>query len=366
MIDLGIKGFFDDIAGMFSAPSVLGIDMGTVSMKALEVSKKGNIMTIDNYGIMETREYLSRGNAAIQTSSLKISEREAVPLLKTLIREMKPKTRNVIASIPSFAVFFVTIEMPAISDAEAEKAIQFQAKQYIPVPVSEVSIEWVRVGEYQNERGTPMHRYFLTAVPNTLIKKYTAIFQSAGLRLISLEVETQAIVRALLDNTRPITLVMDMGGESTGFMVVEGGSLKKASQTDYAGVTLTQALSRALDISSKRAEDLKRRKGLLGSGGEIELSTSLLPFLDVIIQECERVQRDFERTSGKKIEDLIVVGGGANLLGLERYLKSRVRMNVRSPDSLWRFQHPTEMEPALHTLNKDFATAAGLALRRFI
>ncbi len=366
MFDLGIQGFFDDIAGLFTTPRVLGIDMGTVSMKMVEVSKKVDVLTLENYGILETREYLNRGNAAIQTSSLKISEREAIPLLKKLIEETKPHTRQVIASIPSFAAFFVTIDIPAIPDAEVGKAIQFQARQYIPIPITEVSLEWVKISEFQNERGQSMHRYFLTAVPTAIVKKYTAIFKGAGLRLVSLEVETAALARALIGNTNPITMIMDIGGQSTAFIVIEGGAVKRVTQSDYAGSTLTQALSRTLDISAKRAEELKRRKGLLGSGGEYELSTSLLPFLDVIIQEGERARRDYERASGKQIEEIMVVGGGANLKGLETYLKNQMHLKVRTPDALWRVRRSAEIEPIVPALNTELASAMGLALRKFL
>ncbi len=366
MIDLGIQGFFDDIAGYFSTPSVLGIDIGTVSMKLVELSRKADIITLENYGILETREYLNRGNASIQTSSLKISQREAIPILKKLIDEVKPKTRQVIASIPSFSTFFVTIEMPAMAPAEVGKAIQFQARQYIPIPISEVSIEWTKMSEFQNERGQPTHRYFLTATPNALVKTYTEIFKGAGLRLISLEVETAALVRSLMGNNNPITMIMDIGGQSTEFIVVEQGTIKRVTQSDYAGSTLTQALSHTLDISSKRAEELKRRKGLLGSGGEYELSTSLLSFLDVIIQECERAKREYERVSGKTVEELMIVGGGSNLKGLEKYVKEQMQIRIHAPDALWRFKRPIGLEPILPELNRELATATGLALRKFL
>ena len=366
MIDLGIQGFFDDIAGYFSTPSVLGIDIGTVSMKLVELSRKADVMTLENYGILETREYLNRGNASIQTSSLKISQREAIPILKKLIDEVKPKTRQVIASIPSFSTFFVTVEMPAMAPAEVGKAIQFQARQYIPIPISEVSIEWTKMSEFQNERGQPTHRYFLTATPNALVKTYTEIFKGAGLHLISLEVETAALVRSLMGATNPITMIMDIGGQSTEFIVVEQGTIKRVTQSDYAGSTLTQALSHTLDISSKRAEELKRRKGLLGSGGEYELSTSLLSFLDVIIQECERAKREYERVSGKTVEELMIVGGGSNLKGLEKYVKEQMQIRIHAPDALWRFKRPIELEPILPELNRELATATGLALRKFL
>lgn len=366
MKDFGIKKFFDDIAALFSAPSVIGIDIGTVSIKLIEVSRNAGVMKMENYGILETRKYLRKGNAALQTSSAKIVEEEAIPLVRTLIAETRPRTRNVIASIPAFAAFFVTIEIPVTADAELAKTIQFQAKQYIPVPIDEVNLEWVRVGEFQNEHGQTIRRYFLTAIPNVIVEKYTRIFKEAGLNLISLEVETQTLARSLLSDSSPLTMIMDMGGWSTEFIVVEKGVVKKVSQTDYGGVTLTEALARAHGLPAKNAEEVKRGKGLFGDVEEGELSTSLLPFLDVILQEGERVRREFERIEEKNIEEIIVVGGSANLLGLDNYLKNHSTMKVRQPDCLSRYAHGVEVEPIMKTLNKDLATVSGLALRRFI
>ncbi|MFA6407628.1 MAG: type IV pilus assembly protein PilM [Candidatus Paceibacterota bacterium] len=366
MINLGISEFFEDIKKIFMTKSVLGIDIGTVTMKLVEASRKGEAISFDNYGILHTREYLNRGNAAIQTSSLKISERDTIPLLKQLIAEVKPKSKNVIASIPIFSAFFVTIELPSLSVSETEQALKFQAKQYIPIPIAEVTIDWTKIGEYQNERGQMIQRFFLVAIPNEVITRYKTIFQSAGLHLIALEVEHQALLRACTTPNDSCVQIIDIGGESTTTIIIEKGVAKKVHQVDHGGVSLTRSLARTLDITPVRAEELKRRKGLLGSGGEYELSTSLLPFLDVIIQECSRVKADFEKTSHIVVDEVILVGGGANLLGIESYFKDQMRVKVRQPEPSHYFIKDQNLDPVMKSLNRELAIALGLALRYYL
>ena len=73
-MNLGISDFLGDVKGVFSNSHILGVDIGTTSIKMVEVSKKGGGLVLENYGILETLEYLKRGNAALQTSALKIAK----------------------------------------------------------------------------------------------------------------------------------------------------------------------------------------------------------------------------------------------------------------------------------------------------
>jgi len=197
------------------------------------------------------------------------------------------------------------------------------------------------------------------------LKKYKEIFREAGLSLAAIEVESQSLARVLTRPTDPVTAIVDIGAESSAISVVEKGSVRYVGQTDFGGLALTQAMSRTLDISGYRAEELKRRRGLKGTGGEYELSTSLMPFLDVIIQECERVRKLYEQTYGKKVERMTLTGGGANLQGIEEYFGSQVDLKFFGPETLNYFKYPAELAPAARSLNNDFSVALGLALKAY-
>jgi type IV pilus assembly protein PilM len=366
MIDLGIGTFFSDIKNALSSARILGIDIGTTSIKLVEVGKRGEILTLENYALLETKDYLSRGNAAIQTSALRISERDVSQLLTKMIKETNLKTKNAIVSIPIYNAFFVTIDMPTLSPNEAATALKFQVKQYVPLPIDQVNIEWVKMDSFQNERGQDMSRYLIVAVPIATINTLKRIFDGVGITLRALEVEHQSFIRALLSPTDPIVQVVDIGGESTGIYIVEDGIAKRSTQIDSGGSSLTKSLARSLDISPLRAEDLKKRKGLVGSGGEYEISQALYPFLDVIFNECARIRTEFERTSRKKVSEIVLVGGGANLSGIDGYVKETTGLPVKTTDAFRRFVIPSEIESIRKQVGRTFASASGLALRYFV
>lgn len=364
---LGITDFFRDIGNFFKGGSVLGIDIGTVSIKALELTKTGESFSIGNYGILGTTKYLNSPNQAIQTSTLKISEKDTTELLKMLLGEMKPKTNLVVAAIPAFTSFTTVLDMPLLSSEETSRSILFQAQQYIPVSIKEVTVEWFPIEQYESGQGQRFQKILLVGTPNDVIARYKAIYKGAGLRLVAMEIEQFSLVRALKNffSDTP-TLLVDIGAQSTDVAVIEKGMIRQIEQTDYSGIYLTQALARSLDISMIRAEELKRRRGLSAFGADSELSTLLLPFLDVIIQETRHAKDVYERRYGKKVEKLILVGGGSNLMGIEKYFSTQIGLTLSHHSIFTGIRYPSALEPTIKGLGNELAIALGLAQKYFL
>ena len=342
---------------------VLGIDIGTSSIKAVDVTRGRDTAHLDNYGILENYGHFDRANEVIQTSTMKIFDKEAVSLLKLLIKQMGTRTKNVVASLPLFSAFTTLMETPDISDDELAGTIQFKARQYVPLPIAEVTLDWMPVGKKEVE-GRTVRQVLLISVPTEKIKQYKEIFRQAGLNLAALEVESLSNARALYGTDATATLILDIGSHSTGILIIEGGFLKESNQIDYAGNHLTQALSKGLNINLRRAEELKKQKGLLGAGGDFELSTIMFPFIDVIIKEAVRVKNDFERKQGIKVERMVISGGGANLPGLVEYAKNQTGLVAVKGNALLGFSYSREIEPIVPELGASLAVALGLALRQ--
>jgi type IV pilus assembly protein PilM len=344
----------------------LGVDIGTTSIKIVELSSSKERPVLKNYGILESYGHLERLNNAIQTSTLKMLDRETAELLIMLVKQLDLKTVNAVASLPSFTAFMAPLEMPTMSSQETIQAMQYQARQFVPLPISEVTLDWIPVGEYTNEKGNKMQRFFLISVPNEQIRKYQRIFKAAGLNLIALEVESLSLARILTNGDPTLTLIVDIGARSTAIMVAKNGILKGSGQTDFAGSSLTQAISGGLNINIRRAEELKKQRGLMGSGGEYELSTLILPFLDVILSEVKRVRDDYEKTYREKVERVIISGGGANLLGIEKYVSDAFNLPTVKADSFSKIIYPPEAAPLIGELGPPFSVALGLGIRQFL
>jgi len=356
---------FNFIKSLIGAQSYLGVDIGTTSIKIVEIAQDKKRPKLKNYGILETYGHLERLNNAIQTSSLKIMEKEAAGLLKMLLKQSKIKSLDVLASIPSFSAFITLLEIPEMSEIDTAKTIPFQISQHIPLPASEVNIDWFKVGQ-KEEEGVVKQQILLVSVPNIVVQRYQTIFKSAGLKLKILEVETLGLARSLVAGDSAPTLLVDIGGRSTNIAIVENGSIKYNTHSDFAGGSLTYAISSGLNINIRRAEELKKQKGILGVGPEFELSTLIFPFLDAIISEAERLRTIFERNQGMEVKQIVLAGGGANLLGIEKYFEERTGLETVIGNSFSRIVYPSRIEPMIKELGPGFAVAIGLGIKKFI
>ncbi len=356
---------FNFLEKLFPSKNYLGIDIGTTSIKMVELRHSDSILELVNYGFLESYGHLERLNNALQTSTLKMLDQEMIELLKIVVKNSNAKTNNVVASLPAFSSFVTLLEIPVMSKEDTAKTMQFQAKQYIPLPISAVTIDWLKVGERTDENGTAIQQVLLVSVPNEQIQKYKNIFKGAGLNLVSLEIEGLSSARALTYGSPQTTLILDIGSRSTSISIAKGGYLKSVGQTDFAGGSLTQTISAGLNIRIRRAEDLKKLRGLKGAGGEYELSTLMLPILDVIISEAQRVRSNYEKGYTDKVERIIVSGGGANLLGITQYVQEQMGLPAAKANPFSQVRYASSLEPLVGDLGPEFAVAIGLGIKPF-
>ena len=140
--------------------------------------------------------------------------------------------------------------------------MSFQVQKSIPLPTSQVAIDWTRVGSKEDENGVVKQFILIVAIPNDIIKKYKEIFKSVGLKLQALEVEHISYTRSIIGGDKTPTIILDIGARSTNITIVENGFVKDNKQIDYAGDSLTEAISRGIGVSNMRAEELKKSRGL--------------------------------------------------------------------------------------------------------
>lgn len=349
------------------APRYLSVDIGTTSIKITEIEQGNKMPRLVNYCLLEDKGSLLRANTAIQASNLKLFEDEVVELLKSAVNEMQPKTNEALASLPIFSAFTTLLTFPQMSKEELEKSISFGLKQYVPMPISEVAVDWMKVGEHTDEKGTPLQEILLISVLQEQIKKYQRIFKDAGLHLNALEIESLSLVRSVVGNDSTPAFIIDIGSRSTAIIISEKGTVRFSGQSDFGGASLTQAISSGLNINPMRAEELKREKGIQGTGPNYELSTIMLPFLDAIINEAKRVEFNYKSQipNSKKIERAVLSGGGSNLIGIERYFEARLGVPTVKAAPLMKFERPSSMEPLVRELNPILSVSLGLAMREF-
>ena len=345
--------------------SSVGIDIGTTTIKAAELSGNGRgSYILSNYALLEVAGHLDHFNNALQSSSLRPLDSDLISYLTMIRTKAGFKTNHVIASLPSFTAFTTVLEVPLMSAGETDKSLSAQARDYIPIPISEVTIDWIKIGEKTYPDGSKKQQIFLVSIPNEKIESYTAMFGKAGFIMDGFEVEHISVARAVTTGNKQAMLIIDIGGRSTTFTVAKNGISLFAGQTDFSSGSLTQALATALNINPRRADTLKRQTPIVGGGGSHELSTIMVPIIDVILNEATRTRTGFETAFNEKIAGVILAGSGANMPGFDQYLTSQLNLPVTVADPLSSIGYPPEIATFSKQLGSTLTVAIGLALKK--
>ena len=225
--------------------SFLGIDIGTSSIKVVQLKKTEDKFELETYGEISTIGYVERLNESFQSTSLKSLETINREMLKLVLDEAKTNTKNVVMAIPIFSSFTSIIEMPEMEEKELNQAVEFESRKYIPIPSTEVLLDCkvIDSGMIKDDNSGKTFkgkRILLIAVPKEVINKYIRIAESLNLKVDALELESFSFARSLaLGETEPVC-VLDIGARATSFTVIDKGTVQMSHGLDVAGAEMTR------------------------------------------------------------------------------------------------------------------------------
>lgn len=327
--------------------SFLGIDIGSSSIRVVELGRKGQSFELNNYGEMAT--------TTLAKTNWSFSNRETAKALTAILKEAGIDTREVNFSIQDFSSFFTSFELPSMSEKELEQAVRYEARSYIPLPLSEITLDW-QVVDKKN--------ILVTAVPNDVIAQYKEIASMAELNIKALEAEIFAMARPLAKQDNKITAVIDIGARSTTCNILERGNLKMSHSFNVSGNELTEILSRSLKIDYQKAEEMKKTHGLTGiNGEEREIRDILLPLVDSLIAETKRTLHNFHAQEGKETQKVVLAGGMALMPGLEKYFSQELKVETEIVNPFSSVSFPGLLTDTLKEMGPRYIIAVGLALK---
>ena len=350
----------------FGSKGNLGIDIGTASIKLIELEKQAGRYSLSNYGLFSLKNTGAKNEA--EQSILKLSDQDIAAGIKEVLKRSKISGRNAVASIPAFSTFATVIEMPYLSESELAQAIPFEARKYVPIPLDEVVLDWSIIGVSgspsggQAVRTTPTVEVFIAAVPREETLRYQNIMAAAGLTLKALELENSALIRSLLGNDLTPTAIINIGGRSTSILVVNKGYERLSHNYEVGGFEITRSISRSLNVSLEKAEELKKRLGMKEMDENI-INQAMTSLIDMMAFETKKTITAYETTSGQKVARVLLVGGMVNMPNFLNYFKQRLGQEVFIGNALARVVYPKGLESNIKELASTFAVATGLAQR---
>ena len=339
--------------------SVLGVDIGTAYIKAVQLKKGQAKPILESYGLV---------NVAYPTDSMEDFDPvvQVAQILKALHEKAKFTTKQVVVSLPSNVAFVSILDMPPLSDKELPKSVEYQARKYIPLPLTDVSLGW-QILEDPRQLKSPEGvktegklKILLTAVPNNVIANYRRLFELAGLEIQAVEIESLSVIRSLLaEEESGGALIVDIGAKATILSLVYGRYLWSTSYVSAGSDTITSSIAKSLGVSFERAEEFKRDS--LSSGVDSPVTSITRTVIDLIKSQIQQLALISEN-QGKKISKLILTGGGSQIPGLELEFSS-IFPTVEFGRCLDRVSYAPDLEERLTRVSSQLSVAIGLAMR---
>jgi type IV pilus assembly protein PilM len=344
----------------------LGIDIGASAIKFVELEKKDGRHVLKNYAIYSLKEYLKKSNYQVGLSSLKITNQEIAEIIKRTIKKANIVSNSLCLSVPVYSSFSTVIDFPDMPEKEIASAVSFEAKKYIPVPVSEVILDWSIVGNVgKTSDGKSVQQILLVAVPKDLVNGYNQIVRLSGLKLKAIEEEAFSLSRALIGNDKSVAVMIDSGARSLNVSIVDNGYIKNIHNLEMGGVKLNKIIASQMNIDLEKAEALKKKlpDSELANGHYPRLRGVIHSSLEVVVAEIKKIIDSYQEKYDRKVEKCILVGGGVRLFEFVDFLSKRLNVDVSLGDPFARIVYPSLLKPALKELGPSLAVATGLAMR---
>jgi len=337
-----------------AAQTQIGLDIGYSSIKIVEVEKKKKGLYLSGLGQIATPVNVN--------SQAEGDKRKLIIALKKLIKEVGLKNKQVVIGLPESAVFSQIIEMPSLEDQEVASALQFEAEQYIPVPLGEVELEYLVLSSDTESVKSKKMEVLLTAGKKKEIQRRVEIVEEAGLEPLVLETEVLSFIRVVKSLFSKRCLLLDLGHHSSQIAVLNGQRLEIIRNINTGGEALTRALARDLDMEYMQAEQYKTAYGIDDSVLEGKVAQALLPTFNLILSELQKSLGFFRQSHPNvMVPTLLTSGGGAMMAGLNSYLAQSLNMEVVTIDPFKSFS----MGDAIDKINNkpQYTVAVGLAMR---
>lgn len=351
---LNLEGFLQKKGG-----SAVGIDIGSTSIKAVQLRREREKAVLETYGELSLSKYggVSLGQA------VRLQDEKIIQALLDLKKESGIKTGKANVSIPLKYSFLTTISLPKMSDSEIEKAIPFEIKRYIPVPITDVVFDW-QIMPVSPEKAASSNKVdiLLVAIYKDIVEKYQNIMKGAGFNEIGFEIEVFSSMRSILYKEIKPILVIDFGAVKTKMAIIENGIFKGAYDFEKGSQDLTMSLARSLNIDFERAEHMKKDIGLSNRPEHKEIISLFEPILSYIIFEANRLMQEYRKKEGGAINKVYLIGGGALLKGLTDFAINKLGMEVENGNSFMKIEYPAFLESVLKDIGPIFVNSAGLSL----
>jgi type IV pilus assembly protein PilM len=345
--------------------SVIGVDIGSSSAKVVQLRKERGRAVLETYGELSLGPY----GATEVGRAVKLAPEKIASAIKDLLKEANVSTADAALTVPMRASMTAVITVPTYDDERLKTMVPIEARKYIPVPMSQVTLDWFKLPKPEAEEADAARReqtdVMIVAIHNETLDTMSRVVEDAQLNASFFEIEMFSAIRAVIDpNEAAATMIIDIGASATKAYIVERGVVRDSHSIPRGSQEITLDLSKSIGITVDYAEKLKRNAGK----NELQQDQKLKEIADLVFQpiwsEAMTFIIAYQKRARAVVSRVILVGGGAMFPGLASIAQQKLGVEVLRADPFAKVYAPAFLQGVLRENGMAFAGAIGIALRK--
>jgi type IV pilus assembly protein PilM len=351
------------VFGLGKAKSVVGLDIGSSALKAVELKAAGKGFKVIAFATEPIPPDSIVDGAIIDGTAV-------AEAIRRLFENKAFKSKEVAASLSGNAVIVKKITLPVMTEAELAESIYWEAEQYIPYDIQDVNLDYqiLDAGTGADAKGTM--EVLLVAAKKEKIADYTGVISQAGRTPVVVDVDAFALQNAYEMNygldPLAVVVLLNAGASAININILTGGQSLFTRDISIGGNAYTEAVQKELNLPSEAAEQLKKGQPIDGASFD-EVRPVLHAVTENVLLEIQKTFDFFKATAASDRIDRIYLSGGASRVdGFAAALEERFGSPVELFDPFKKMAfEPGKLGVAdPDALVPTAAVAVGLALRR--
>lgn len=337
----------------------VGIDIGSSSVKVVELEERENILTLTTYGETQLGPY---GGKSVGESVIFDAQKEQQALVD-VFRESAVKAERAVLAIPLSSSFVTIMSLEGAPEEDLEPRIRVEARKYIPTQISEVTLDWAEVASGAGE-GSQTRDILVAAIQNDALKRFGALTEFVGLPQSPSEIECFSAIRALSSDSEEHTAIIDVGAVSTKLYIVRQGLLQRMHRHRAGGSLATKRMAEVLENTFDEAEIIKRTI-TPNTPKYADIERAHRSIYERALGEFRHVIDDYEKDQGIQLSKIYLSGGGALFPSFPAQVGEVLQKNITLASPFAKVAYPAFMEDLTRIIGPGFTVALGAALRAF-
>jgi type IV pilus assembly protein PilM len=339
---------------------IVGIDIGSSSVKLVQLKELKGGYTLQNAGIVPLPPEAIVDNTLMDSSSI-------VEAVKNLLAGLSiGKGVEAACSVSGNSVIIRKISLPAMPPEELEDQIHWEAEQYIPFDINDVNIDFQLLPP--DEHDPTRMNVLLVASKKDIINDYQAVFNETGVKLAVVDVDSFAVQNAFEVNYdmdgEDVVALINIGASIMNLNVIKAGISLFTRDVQMGGNLYTEEIQKQFGVSGEDAERFK----VTGEGPDRErLQTIISRVNETLALEIRRSLDFYNTTAGEgKIARVYLSGGAAKTAMLSEAVGQRLGLPVETMNPFAKVKYADKDFDAdyLHEIGPLVTVALGLATRR--